>query len=86
MPLPIEVTGPHGIATVATVRDTPLTQKRHTVTLRRGRRVVPCAVFLASPARGEVQIGSATIHKGTLDDAVAFAEVMVHTAPPEDLV
>jgi hypothetical protein len=79
-----EVTGPHGTATVATVQDTPLTPRRHTIGLREGRSMRPVAVFLRSPERGAVKIGAATVHQGSYADAVAFARELVGSPSPED--
>ena len=79
-----EVTGPHGTATIATVQDTPLTPRRITVTVRRGRSIVPAAVFVRSKGRDDVRIGSAEVHQGTHADAVAYARQLVGTEGAAD--
>lgn len=72
-----ECTGPHGTASVSTVQDTPLTPRRITVTVRRGRSIVPAAVFVRSKGRDDVRIGSAEVYQGSYADAVAFARQLV---------
>lgn len=72
-----EVSGPHGTASVATIQDTPLTPRRHTVGLRVGRTMYPVAVFVRSPERGAVKIGAADVMQGNFADAVQFARELV---------
>lgn len=80
-----EVRGPHGTATVATVQDTPLTPRRHTVGMRRGLSMLPVAVFVRSPERGAVRIGAAEVRQGTFADAVAYARELVGAEAPDAL-
>lgn len=79
-----EISGPHGTATVATVQDTPLTPRRHTVGMRRGLSMLPVAVFVRSPERGAVRIGAAEVKQGSFADAVAFARQLVGNIQPEE--
>lgn len=72
-----EYTGPHGTATVATVQDTPLTPRRITVTVRRGRSIIPAAVFVRSKGRDDVRIGSAEVLQGGHAEALAYARALV---------
>ena len=72
-----EFSGPHGTATVATVQDTPLTPRRITVTVRRGRSIIPAAVFVRSKGRDDVRIGSAEVMQGGVAEAVAYARALV---------
>ena len=79
-----ELTGPHGVATISTVQDTPLTPRRITVTVRRGRSIIPAAVFVKAKGRDDLRIGSAEVRQGSYADAVAYARHIVgHSSTTE---